>query len=84
MFIIYRVKVPNGLILTRTVSWGQGCLPWGKIWKKPKTKVGTNEEKLHTKAYPEGYVAIDTDAQKSSVIWGSKCSSIDGKIMNLT
>jgi len=55
-----------------------------KAGAKASTLLRTDQAETAYKAYQGGNVAIDTDAQRLSVTLGSKCSSINGKMMGLT
>jgi len=38
---------PLRALIVGTVSLRQGCLPWGRIWKKPAAKSRSDEQKFH-------------------------------------
>lgn len=45
------------------VSSRQGCLPWGKIWRKLAANIRAYEQKLHKRRGHKGDVAKETEAR---------------------
>ena len=89
--ITWRWKSATGLAVG-TVSKGQGCPPWGGIWRKPNANPWSDEQKPHIRHLWDGRACITKQSpilpESHSVnvadIWGEGYRSYLGRSCKAT
>ena len=82
----WRWKSVVGLVVGTTSQW-QGCLLWGRIWRKSEAKSRSEEYELHTRLTKVGRVCItkqsptlpETLGVNVADIWDEGCCSYVGR-----